>query len=994
MLSRPAACRGCPLDKISQGFSRPVGTGALGVLVVAEALGEHEAREGYPLVPWAESGSMFQRALDKAGIDRDQLALWNIVACRPPSNKFENMPWEWGAAQHCRVHFNEVLERFRPRVILALGNTALKHLTGMTGKSRTVSSLRGYVLPSTRHPGILVVPTYHPSFLRRGATSLFRVFVQDILLAVEVAQGGGSYSLEPEPPPGFLLNPSEKDVRDLLERLRAQPELLLAYDIETDRSIAVDESELFKLEEDDDAEENDKENEEEARFDIQKALAGPIVQVQFSVGVGHALSIPFTERFVPTMREILGSSNPKIGHNCWRFDDPMLRLSGLRVNGQRSDTLWAWHHTQPDLPAHLQFVASQFGQPYPWKHLAGQDLAFYGACDVDVLHRIWNQLPDAMRAKSVKGWDDRCEIRSLFEGYKQHVEDLNPILEKMSERGIPVNREKLEEFGRDIDKLKDAAYLKLDEMYPVEIRKVASFYKRTPANTEGLVQRNVEFEDKEILHIRQECLCKKGCKKCDGTHFYTKQIRGDKRKVNRLVWCRLREFAPGFDQIGAYILYKGHAIPTRATKKGEGTNARQKVTTDKTALEQLYRKTGDEFYNLVIKYRNYDKLKNTYVKGWTPKGDERVHSSYIFRPATGQLSSVGPNVQNAIGSKAGELGIRFKNCIEARPGYLIGECDFTGLHAYMLGFLAGDKSYMRLASMGIHDFVAAHILNKELPRHIEELSNDKLTVKRREQKNEALTKVGLPTDRDGLCDLWDHVRSCDGWLNLPDDELAKRLDWVKGNAKVYRSKVKPAVHGYGFGIGAYKLWKTYPDSFQSSREAQDIINMLNNLFPIVAGYREQIKEQAHKQGFLMSPFGYIRYFHQVFDYRPVKADHEPQYGETLVRRRGRMYKKTGGQDAEKAIAYLPANCSFGVKKDALIALEREGLATRYGLINEVHDSFLFEFKEELKDEWVRDVLEVMQRPSPLLIGDLAPEGLSCRAAAAIGKSWGSMKEVH
>src|SRR6185369_17362292 len=164
--------------------------------------------------------------------------------------------------------------------------------------------------------------------------------------------------------------------------------------------------------------------------------------------------------------------------------------------------------------------------------------------------------------------------------------------------------------------------------------------------------------------------------------------------------------------------------------------------------------------NHVLKYRNYAKLRSSYIgddqasaaakvakgkkpnRGWQPAADGRVHASILYRPASGQLSSVGPNVQNAIGEKGGELGTRFKNCIEARPGYTLREYDYTGLHAYMLGFLANDPDYMRLSRLGIHDFVTANIVAKEVPRHVQEIrgyeSDGKKGRKRLDAKLEAL----------------------------------------------------------------------------------------------------------------------------------------------------------------------------------------------------------------------------------------------------------------
>jgi len=84
MLIRPAECRNCALDDIAEGFSRPEGSGANGVLAVGEALGRGEAHDGLPFRPYAEAGSVLERAFRHCGLSREQFRLWNIVACWPP----------------------------------------------------------------------------------------------------------------------------------------------------------------------------------------------------------------------------------------------------------------------------------------------------------------------------------------------------------------------------------------------------------------------------------------------------------------------------------------------------------------------------------------------------------------------------------------------------------------------------------------------------------------------------------------------------------------------------------------------------------------------------------------------------------------------------------------------------------------------------------------------------------------------------------------------
>ena len=193
--------------------------------MVGEAAGKHESMDGYPFRSYAEAGSLLNRAIGMAGYKRDQFAIFNTLACRPPNNELAGMSYEVSAAEHCRVHLLNVVERYQPKVILALGAVAVRALTGLTGDRLTLEYIRGFCLDSnvnvsavgaggvahhnrdndsTGHMGVVsggsilpvgkntipVVGTYHPSHIKRGAWALLPVLVKDIKFAVQVAQHG------------------------------------------------------------------------------------------------------------------------------------------------------------------------------------------------------------------------------------------------------------------------------------------------------------------------------------------------------------------------------------------------------------------------------------------------------------------------------------------------------------------------------------------------------------------------------------------------------------------------------------------------------------------------------------------------------------------------------------------------------------------------------------------------------------------------------------
>lgn len=337
---------------------KPEGKGSIGVLILGEAPGEQEAADGLPFRPNAPAGSVLERAIRRVGMNRDQFVLYNAVPVNPPKNWLEGAPWESAAIAWGRTYVEQVVSTFKPRVILALGGTATRATTGLSGPKLGVSNLCGFVLPSSY--GIPVIPCFHPSYLRRGKMSHFGVLLRCLKLAVQVARNNGQPTTPPvnDPPSGYHMWPTERDAEYLLRDCEHGG--YIAYDIETPYST-----------EEESAEEADGEQH--------------IKSVQFSTQAGTGWFFPWRSPFREIATRILALPNPKLGWNIWRFDNPVLESNGVVIRGQSHDLMWAWHHLQPDLPRGLQFAAAQLGWPWPWKHLDNAAPQFYGIVDVDVL---------------------------------------------------------------------------------------------------------------------------------------------------------------------------------------------------------------------------------------------------------------------------------------------------------------------------------------------------------------------------------------------------------------------------------------------------------------------------------------------------------------------------------------------------------------------------------------------------------------------------------
>lgn len=388
MPKKPDSCAGCPLHKLGKGFAQPDGQAKRRLLVVAEALGDNEARDSLPLRPYAQAGSIFERALMSLKLTRGDVVIQNVVNCQPPGNVLEGAWYKYQAISHCKPNLDKVVEEYKPTAILALGGVPLESLTGLKGKKKNISSLRGYVLWNETYK-LPMISTYHPSFIARGNKNLLGVFYYDILRAVQLAEGklveGRDYYLNPmgDYPNEYTFTQDHKTWMDYWDMLRANPDLPLAFDIETADSIN-----------------------EESEDDIE-SNSTKVTQYQISHKKGQAMVLERgnmeDNQFFGLISNFMSLPNPKLSWNGWRFDQPILESYGVNIKEPHYDLMTMFHFSEPDLPAGLQFAASMFRFPFAWKHLAGDSLPFYGAADVDSLHWIYEALVGKMKREGVYG---------------------------------------------------------------------------------------------------------------------------------------------------------------------------------------------------------------------------------------------------------------------------------------------------------------------------------------------------------------------------------------------------------------------------------------------------------------------------------------------------------------------------------------------------------------------------------------------------------------
>ena len=156
--ARIAACSHCHLCKERANTVPGQGTPTPEVMFVGEGPGADEDKQGLAFV--GRAGQLLTKMIEAMGFSREDVFIANIVKCRPPGNR---APTEDEMAA-CLPYLREQITWLRPKVIVALGATAVKGLV----ETRTgITKLRGTWLS---FEGIDLMPTFHPAYLLRDAS--------------------------------------------------------------------------------------------------------------------------------------------------------------------------------------------------------------------------------------------------------------------------------------------------------------------------------------------------------------------------------------------------------------------------------------------------------------------------------------------------------------------------------------------------------------------------------------------------------------------------------------------------------------------------------------------------------------------------------------------------------------------------------------------------------------------------------------------------------
>lgn len=178
--AKVSSCRACNLHSTRTQTVFGVGNRGADWMIIGEAPGAEEDRQGEPFV--GKAGQLLNAMLKAIGLAREQVFIANILKCRPPANR-DPKPEESAC---CTPFLFRQIELVNPRLLLCVGRIAAQTLLET---DRPIGQLRGQVhrLASGRP----MIVTYHPAYLLRSPLEKRKAWT-DLLFAVRTFEQLGA----------------------------------------------------------------------------------------------------------------------------------------------------------------------------------------------------------------------------------------------------------------------------------------------------------------------------------------------------------------------------------------------------------------------------------------------------------------------------------------------------------------------------------------------------------------------------------------------------------------------------------------------------------------------------------------------------------------------------------------------------------------------------------------------------------------------------------
>lgn len=181
-------CKKCP---IAQGDARVKSPHVFGcgninakIVVVGQNPGYNETIIKKPFV--GDAGKNFDQFLQNIlGIDRDHIYITNTIKCYTPDNR---APTE-EEVEACKDFLKQEIQIIQPKIIVVLGNYALKYFTKHGGITKSHGKLE-----RSEEFEVDVFPMYHPSPLNMNKAEIRRQAEEDFMKLKQFLKEGSNES--------------------------------------------------------------------------------------------------------------------------------------------------------------------------------------------------------------------------------------------------------------------------------------------------------------------------------------------------------------------------------------------------------------------------------------------------------------------------------------------------------------------------------------------------------------------------------------------------------------------------------------------------------------------------------------------------------------------------------------------------------------------------------------------------------------------------------
>ncbi|THB67552.1 MAG: uracil-DNA glycosylase [Gammaproteobacteria bacterium] len=151
-------CQKCQLCQTRNNSVFGYGSDVARLMIIGEAPGADEDREGLPFV--GRAGKLLDNMLLAIKLNREIIYIANILKCRPPNNRDPQV----AEVEACTPYLERQIELIQPDVILVLGRVAAHYLLQTDAP---LSRLRGTQTVYGKRSTPVVI-TYHPAYLLRS----------------------------------------------------------------------------------------------------------------------------------------------------------------------------------------------------------------------------------------------------------------------------------------------------------------------------------------------------------------------------------------------------------------------------------------------------------------------------------------------------------------------------------------------------------------------------------------------------------------------------------------------------------------------------------------------------------------------------------------------------------------------------------------------------------------------------------------------------------